>query len=124
MPYLQIFTGKYSLPRKQRRQFLRGIGHKVKIQLDLFLHVDVPWWIDEARLLVDEIGKLELWRGVGLAPVLPRLAAGEVERALVLVRDSLRAELQAKLGPVDQRVFEASEGNLGTLPRQILEGLL
>ncbi|MGD9316663.1 MAG: nucleoside-triphosphatase, partial [Anaerolineae bacterium] len=65
-------------------------------------------------LFVDEIGKLELWRGVGLAPVLPRLAAGEVERALVLVRDSLRAELQAKLGPVDQRVFEASEGNRGT----------
>lgn len=75
-------------------------------------------------LFVDEIGKLELWRGVGLAPVLPRLAAGEVERALVLVRDSLRAELQARLGPVDQRVFEASEGNRGTLPRQILEGLL
>jgi nucleoside-triphosphatase THEP1 len=75
-------------------------------------------------LFVDEIGKLELWRGIGLAPVLPRLAAGEVERALVLVRDSLLGELQARLGPVEQRVFEASEGNRETLPRHILEGLL
>jgi nucleoside-triphosphatase THEP1 len=29
-------------------------------------------------LVVDEIGKLELWRGVGLAPVLSGLAAGKV----------------------------------------------
>ena len=36
-------------------------------------------------LIVDEIGKLELWRGIGLAPVLPRLSAGEVERNLNLV---------------------------------------
>jgi nucleoside-triphosphatase THEP1 len=75
-------------------------------------------------LFVDEIGKLELWRGTGLAPILPRLAAGEAERALVLVRDSLLAELQARLGPVEQRVFEVSEGNRETLPRHILAGLL
>jgi hypothetical protein len=66
---------------------------------------------------------LELWRGAGLAPVLPRLAGGEVGRALVLVRDSLLVELQARLGPVEQRVFEVEEGNRGTLAPDILAGL-
>jgi nucleoside-triphosphatase THEP1 len=75
-------------------------------------------------LFVDEIGKLELWRGIGLAPILPKLAAGEVGRSLVLVRDSLLAELQARLGPVEQRVFEVEGGNRGTLAPHILEGLL
>ena len=75
-------------------------------------------------LLVDEIGKLELWRGVGLAPVLPRLAAGEVARSLVLVRESLLDELQASLGPVEQRVFRVDEGNRGALAPDILAGLL
>jgi len=74
-------------------------------------------------LLVDEIGKLELWRGIGLAPVLPRLAAGEIGRSLVLVRDSLLVELQARLGPVEQRVFEVDEGKRGTLASHILEDL-
>jgi nucleoside-triphosphatase THEP1 len=75
-------------------------------------------------LLVDEIGKLELWRGTGLAPVLPRLAAGEVARSLVLVRDSLLDELQTSLGPVEQVVFEVGQGNRGTLAPEILAGLL
>jgi nucleoside-triphosphatase THEP1 len=72
-------------------------------------------------LIVDEIGKLELWQGIGLAPILPRLAAGEVERALVLVRESLLAELQVKLGAVKQVVFRISEENRGAAPRQILD---
>ena len=45
-------------------------------------------------LIVDEIGKLELWRGIGLASVLGNLASGEVDRTLVLVRESLLADLQ------------------------------
>ncbi|HSJ57047.1 MAG TPA: nucleoside-triphosphatase, partial [Anaerolineae bacterium] len=36
-------------------------------------------------LFVDEIGKLELWRGEGLAPVLTLLEQGRVGRALVIV---------------------------------------
>jgi nucleoside-triphosphatase THEP1 len=75
-------------------------------------------------LLIDEIGKLELWQGIGLASILPRLAAGEVERALVLVRDSLLEELQARLGSVEQMVFQVSEVNRGQLPARILEVLL
>jgi nucleoside-triphosphatase THEP1 len=75
-------------------------------------------------LIVDEIGKLELWRGIGLAPVLPRLALGEAERSLVLVRDSLLTELQAKLRPVGQVVFEVSEENRGNLAPDILKNLI
>lgn len=74
-------------------------------------------------LIVDEIGKLELWRGIGLAPIMPRLAAGEVPRSLVLVRDFLLAELQGKLGSVEQVVFGASRENREELPPRILEGL-
>jgi len=75
-------------------------------------------------LVVDEIGKLELWRGIGLAPILPRLASGEVGRALVLVRDSLLAELQGRLGSVEQIVVEVNEENRGELPSRILQSLV
>ncbi len=74
-------------------------------------------------LVVDEIGKLELWQGIGLAPVLPWLAAGAVDRALVVVRDSLLAELQARLGSVEQVVFYVNEQNRGDLPPLIVAGL-
>jgi len=75
-------------------------------------------------VIVDEIGKLELWHGMGLAPVLPRLAAGEAARALVVVRDTLVEELQRRLGSVEQVIIRVSEQNRETLPTQILEALL
>lgn len=75
-------------------------------------------------LIVDEIGKLELWRGIGLASVLPRLSAGEARRALILVRDSLLSELQAILGPVEQVVFRVREENRGALPPDVLSDIL
>ena len=74
-------------------------------------------------LVVDEIGKLELWQGVGLVRILPRLAAGEVSCALVLVRDSLLTELQARLAPAKPLVFEVSEENRGRIAPSILDGL-
>jgi nucleoside-triphosphatase THEP1 len=72
-------------------------------------------------LVVDEIGKLELWQGAGLAPILHRLAAGEARRALLLVRDFLLAELQSSLGAVEQLVFEVSQENRAGLPAYIVE---
>jgi nucleoside-triphosphatase THEP1 len=75
-------------------------------------------------LVVDEIGKLELWHGTGLAPVLPRLAAGEARRSLILVRDSLLADLQSMLDPVEQVVFRVTEENRGDLAPRILESLI
>jgi nucleoside-triphosphatase THEP1 len=75
-------------------------------------------------LLVDEIGKLELWQGLGLAPILPRLAAGEAHRALVLVRESLLDELRGRLGTVETIVFAVHEDNRNELPPQVLARLL
>jgi nucleoside-triphosphatase THEP1 len=75
-------------------------------------------------VIVDEIGKLELWHDTGLATVLPKLAAGAGGRSLVLVRDSLLAELQARLAPAEQVVFAVDEGNRGILAPQILTSLL
>jgi nucleoside-triphosphatase THEP1 len=74
-------------------------------------------------LVVDEIGKLELWRGIGLASILPRLAAGEAACALVLVRDFLLSELQARLDPITQVVFEVNERNRNDMPSRILQAL-
>jgi nucleoside-triphosphatase THEP1 len=74
--------------------------------------------------VVDEIGKLELWRDIGLAPILPRLAVGATHRSLVLVRDSLLAELQERLGEVEQVVFRITEENREVLPLQVVEHLL
>jgi nucleoside-triphosphatase THEP1 len=74
-------------------------------------------------LVVDEIGKLELWQGLGLVRILPRLAAGEVSRALVLVRDSLLAELQARLVSAKPLVFVVSEENRGRIAPTVLDGL-
>jgi nucleoside-triphosphatase THEP1 len=75
-------------------------------------------------LVVDEIGKLELWHDTGLAPILSCLALGKVRRSLVLVRDSLLAELQARLDLVDQIVFKATEDNREELPAWILGWLI
>jgi len=74
-------------------------------------------------LIVDEIGKLELWSHAGLAPIVPRLASGEVRRSLALVRTSLLAELQARLSHVEQIVFELNAENRDELPSQILARL-
>jgi nucleoside-triphosphatase THEP1 len=74
-------------------------------------------------LVVDEIGRLELQRGTGLAPVLPRLAAGEQRLSLVLVRDFLLEQLQGSLGAVAQTVFHTSEENCRDLPGQVMEHL-
>jgi nucleoside-triphosphatase THEP1 len=74
-------------------------------------------------LVVDEIGKLELWQDGGLAPVLPRLAAGEATRALVLVRDSLLDELLPRLRGVEQSVFRVTEDNRAVLPGHVLDQL-
>jgi nucleoside-triphosphatase THEP1 len=75
-------------------------------------------------LVVDEIGKLELWQGTGLAPVLPRLASVEAGAVLVLVRDFLLAELQAHLEPSQQAIFEVSEENREALAPHILGTLV
>jgi nucleoside-triphosphatase THEP1 len=74
-------------------------------------------------LFVDEIGKLELWQGRGLAPVLPRLAAGEAHRALVLVRESLLDEIQARLQGIETVIFRVDASNRSDLPAQVLAGL-
>lgn len=75
-------------------------------------------------LIVDEIGKLELWQDAGLSPVLPRLAACEVARALVLVRDSLLSELEDRLGQVERLIFRVSDENRESIHAEILERLL
>lgn len=75
-------------------------------------------------LVVDEIGKLELWHGIGLAPILPRLASGEAERSLVLVRDLLLPELRARLRPRELIVFETNEENRGAMPPRVMRGLV
>jgi nucleoside-triphosphatase THEP1 len=74
-------------------------------------------------VLVDEIGKLELWQNGGLAPVLPRLAAGEARRALVLVRELLLAELQARLEPARPVVFAVDEESREAMPSRLVQGL-
>jgi len=74
-------------------------------------------------LIVDEIGKLELWGNAGLAPLVPRLALGTVTRSLVIVREALLAELQTRLGPVKQAVFEVGRDNRDQLPPQIVARL-
>lgn len=75
-------------------------------------------------LIVDEIGKLELWHNVGLASILPRLAESETNRSLILVRDFLLDELQARLDPAAQIVFEVNEENREDMPAHILQGLI
>jgi nucleoside-triphosphatase THEP1 len=75
-------------------------------------------------LIVDEIGKLELWQNSGLAPFLPKLASGKINRSLVLIRDFLLEDLQNELDPVDQVVFRVTEENRNRLGPLIVEGLL
>jgi nucleoside-triphosphatase THEP1 len=74
-------------------------------------------------LIVDEIGRLELVGGTGLAPVLSRLSSGRVGRSLVLVRDSLLDRLKTRLGPAELVLFAISVDNRQELPLKIADGL-
>jgi nucleoside-triphosphatase THEP1 len=74
-------------------------------------------------VFVDEIGKLELWRGEGLAPVLPLLASGGIDRALVLVREELLLALQERLVDVETVVVEVTEANRDGMPGHVLDTL-
>jgi nucleoside-triphosphatase THEP1 len=74
---------------------------------------DLPW---ADLLLVDEIGKLELWQAEGLAAILPPeghpqggLAAAR--RALVVVRDSLLPALCARLAGLALTTFAVTPEN-------------
>jgi nucleoside-triphosphatase THEP1 len=75
-------------------------------------------------LILDEIGKLELWQAVGLAPTLPLLTSGQIQRALVLVRDSLLVELRARLVAVEPVEFHVTEQNRGEMPAFVLDNLM
>jgi nucleoside-triphosphatase THEP1 len=72
---------------------------------------------------VDEIGKLELWRGEGLAPVLPRLTSGVAAHVVVVVREGLLAELQARLAGVTTTLFQVTEANRDEVPAWVLAAL-
>jgi nucleoside-triphosphatase THEP1 len=75
-------------------------------------------------LIVDEIGRLELEQGSGLAPVLLCLASGRVGRSLVLVRDSLLDLFRKKLAPVELNLFQVTEDNRQELPSRVVAALL
>ncbi|MBN1660690.1 MAG: hypothetical protein JXA93_20000 [Anaerolineae bacterium] len=91
----------------------------------------IAWVVDTIELalggsdlvFVDEIGKLELWRGQGLAPLLPLLQAGKVERALVIVREGLLGELQVRLAGVETAIFGVTEANRDEMPARVLAAL-
>ena len=74
-------------------------------------------------VVVDEIGKLELWHNTGLAPVIPRLAAGQAPHSLVLVREPLLDELLARLANVETIVFSTSLKTRGELAPQVLRDI-
>jgi len=71
-------------------------------------------------LIVDEIGRLELEAGAGLAPVLSHLATVSSQRWLVLVRESLLLALQRRLAPADLAVFRLRPDDRDALPAEIL----
>jgi nucleoside-triphosphatase THEP1 len=75
-------------------------------------------------LIVDEIGRLELEAGAGLAPVLLRLAAASSQPRLVLVRDWLLPALQRRLAPQAALVFEVTPAARDGLPAEILARLM
>jgi nucleoside-triphosphatase len=75
-------------------------------------------------LVVDEIGRLELEEGCGLAPVLPALRARRDGRSLVLVRDSLLDLLMIELSPIELDLYQVTEGNRQDLPSRIVSSIL
>jgi nucleoside-triphosphatase THEP1 len=71
-------------------------------------------------LVVDEIGRLELEEGRGLAPVLPALRAREDGQSLVLIRDSLLDLLRTELSPNELDLFQVTEDNRQDLPSRVV----
>ena len=57
-----------------------------------------------ALVFVDEIGRLELNRGKGLAPLIPLLAQPRRGHTVVIVRDTLLDKLVAYVEPAQPRL--------------------
>jgi nucleoside-triphosphatase THEP1 len=92
----------------------------------------LTWAIDVIRrdagecdlLVVDELGRLELEEGCGLAPVLPDLRARRDGHSLVLVRNSLLDLLRTALSPIELELFQVTEDNRQDLPSRIVAAIL
>jgi len=74
-------------------------------------------------VFVDEIGRLELERGNGLAPLIPLLAQPRRAPTVVIVRGSLLDLLRARLIPVGPAVVRLTLSSRGTA-QAALEALL
>jgi len=74
-------------------------------------------------LVVDEIGPLELEQGEGFAPVIGRLAAGEVPCALLVVRERLLEGLRGCLPAASTSSFPVEEHTRDSAPGRILDWL-
>ena len=74
-------------------------------------------------LIVDEIGRLELEQGKGLAPVLSDLSAEGLPPLLLVVRPELTAHLQERLPAIPFRIFTVTQENRQDLPNTIVKEL-
>jgi hypothetical protein len=75
---------------------------------------------------VDELGRLEFERGLGFAPLLPDLAAGSYQRALIVGRLGLCERLRDLCPEVEVEVFQitANPESRAPLPEIVLSWLL
>ena len=69
----------------------------------------------DALAFVDEIGRLELERGEGLAPLLPLLARPRPAHTVVIVRDTLLDELAARVAAAQPRVVTLQDTKMQEL---------
>ena len=74
-------------------------------------------------LIVDEIGRLELEQGKGLAPILSDVSAEGLPPLLLVVRPELTAQLQERLPAIPFRIFTVTEENRQGLPEAIVKEL-
>jgi nucleoside-triphosphatase THEP1 len=74
-------------------------------------------------LVVDEIGRLELEQDSGFRRILTVLASNPFPRSLLVVRDTLLETFRLRLPQLEFTVFEATPGNRGLLPAEVLHFL-
>jgi len=72
---------------------------------------------------VDEIGPLELERGMGLAPLLSDLSARRLPLLLLVVRSELAAQLQRRLSDIPFCTFTITQENRQPLAGAIIKEL-
>ena len=105
-PGSSIAQGDYRLDRGALGRAVERVTEDLRLALDI--------------VVIDEIGPLELVRGLGYRPALDSPGSALCDAILLIVRPGLVGTLEERLRPLHARVVNLTRGNRDGVPARLL----